>query len=295
MGRFSPDEARTTAQRLIRLRDEGHFEPSWLHAYGGRLDATLAVLEALTLAAPEAFTAEKRDALAWILSTRPSWNTWHVEAETAAALRALALVGAPPEEVASRVVVKLDGVVVRTAAIDPKDPFLSAASLAHLELGRHLPAGVHVVEVSYDGKLRPTASLVSRWWDRGTRGPVSSNGVTVAAKCTGRVRVDGLATLTLNITGSSIGGGSLILGPSGLLEVDYAALASRTGWGRPILGVRSTERGLELQVSPDAKSFEFAVPLRAVRRGSGRWPALAWVGRVDAEPRVIDPGDLVVE
>ena len=297
LGEIEADQAGRVAQRLVRRRDEDHFEPSWFHAYGGRVDTTLAVLEALQLADPNGHLAEKRDALAWILSTRPSWGAWHNEAGTAAALRAIALVGGAPDEVASTVVVKLDGKVVHTAHLDPKDPMLSAASLAHLDLGTHIKPGRHVVEVLYNGKLRPAVSVTSRFWHTGKSGPASGNGVTLGAIGQNSVKAGKDAALQLDVTGGRIAGGTLVIGHSGLLELDLAALGSISGRGRPIAEVRATERGLELLVASDATAVHVALPFHASRRGRGYWPVVAWFARGSrqAEPLVVDPGRLLVD
>jgi hypothetical protein len=282
LGKMPPEDVRQIAQRLLGQRDQGHFEPSWFHAYSGRLDATLAVLQALQLADPAGFTAEKRDALAWILSTRPSWSTWHAQAETAAALRALDLVGAPPAEVPSRIVVKLDGDLVRTVEVDPKDPFLSAASLAHLDLAKHLRPGQHVVEVVYDGRLRPAVGVVSRFWDPGTRDALTARGATIRVKALSQVQAGKEATLELELSGERVAGGTVVLGASGLLEVDFGELGKLIGPGRTIEAVRATERGIELLVGAPGT---VRVPMRTIRRGNGHWPAAGWLGR--------DGGDVV--
>jgi hypothetical protein len=295
LGKIPPDQARLIAERLVRQRDQGHFEPSWFHAYGGRLDATLAVLESLQLADPAGFAAEKRDALAWILSTRPSWSTWHAQAETAAALRALALVGAPPAEVASRIWVKLDGALVRTVDIDPKDPFLSAASLAHLDLGEHLRPGQHTVEVTYDGQLRPAVSVVSRVWNPGIPGVLTAKGATIRVKAPGQVQAGTGAALELELAGERLAGGTIVLGASGLLEVDYGELGKLIGPGRAIESVRATERGIELLVGARAAAATVRVPMTATRRGNGHWPAVGWVGRGgDDVGAVVDAGEVGV-
>jgi MG2 domain/Alpha-2-macroglobulin family len=112
LGRLDATAAGPLVDRMIAMRDEAHWEPSWVHAFAGRVDATLAVLEALQLADPAGRQADKRDALGWILATRGSWGAWHAPAATAAALRAIALVGAAPEETAATMVVRLDGQLV---------------------------------------------------------------------------------------------------------------------------------------------------------------------------------------
>ncbi|HZO14660.1 MAG TPA: alpha-2-macroglobulin family protein, partial [Polyangiaceae bacterium] len=292
LGKITPANARRIAARLLRERDEGHVEPSWFHAYGGRVDATLAVLEALELADATGFAAEKRDALSWILSTRPSWGDWHNEAGTTAALRALALVGAAPSEVKGSVVVKLDGKIVHRADVDPKDPWLSTASLAHLDLGRHLRAGRHQVEISYSGALRPAVSLTSRFWHKGKAGEASSKGATLKVDGPHTVARGASATLHVKASGERVAGGTIVIGHSGLLDLDMGALSAMTGRGRTISALRTTERGLELRIAPSAKDVRLALPYHAIRSGRGHLPTIAWFGR--SQPLVVDVGKLVV-
>ena len=63
-------------------------------------------------------------------------NMYSNERGTAAAIRALMSVGAAPREVASTVTVELDGKVIETVKVDPKDPLKSTMALAHLDLER---------------------------------------------------------------------------------------------------------------------------------------------------------------
>ena len=60
--------------------------------------------------------------------------------------------------------VVIDGEVVRTVAIDPSDPFLSAAELRALDLTQYVGPGEHTLEVRYGGRLDPDVSVITTRW-----------------------------------------------------------------------------------------------------------------------------------
>jgi hypothetical protein len=83
---------------------------------------------------------------------------------TAAAVRALLDLGSGTREVASSLVVRVNGREAARVAVDPADPFLSAASLRHVDLTALLAPGANEVEVAYDGALRASVVLETRQW-----------------------------------------------------------------------------------------------------------------------------------
>jgi hypothetical protein len=161
------DSARLTqaAQRLDDLRQEGHWEPSWFNAYGGTIEATVTVLEVFQALGGDWLASAERDAVRYLLSTRDEWGGWHNPRGTAAAIRGLLILDPGGIEVASSVVVRVDGEEVARVAIDPSDPFLSAVSLRALDLSAFARAGTHSVEVAYDGRLEPDVRVVMRHWE----------------------------------------------------------------------------------------------------------------------------------
>jgi hypothetical protein len=154
------------AKRLVTLRDEAYWEPSWFNAFGGTIEATAASMELLATLDAEKFELELRRSLEYILSTQESFGAWHNARGTAAAIRALLLVPPTKKEIASKVVVSVNGKVVREVEIDPDDPFMSAVSLRMVELSPYLGKGDNEVKVTYDGNLEAPVSLtITKWGD----------------------------------------------------------------------------------------------------------------------------------
>ncbi len=150
---------------LLTLKRDGYWEPHWYHAYGGMVELNARILELLRSVNKPENAAVEYEIVAWLLSTREAWGAWHNEIGTANAVRALLAAGAGARaEKASTVTVRVNGEAVRTVAIRPDDPFLSAASLRFVELTRFLKAGVNEVEVVYDGNLQAPVTLELQQW-----------------------------------------------------------------------------------------------------------------------------------
>jgi len=189
----------------------------------------------------------------------------------------------------------VDGKRVREVTIDAKDPLGSVLALGRLDVGSW-SAGRHVVEVRWDRGTAPVASLVTRTW-QGARGSEAAGaGAQLRAPAVGEVRLGREATLDVELSGKRLGGATIRLARSGLVELDMVRLGARVGRGRPIADVRVREDAIELRLGPDARSRTLSLPIRAVRRGVGRWPAIALVvrGRNASGPIVVDPGPLTV-
>ena len=159
------DQLRGAARRLAALRSQGHWEPSWFHAYGGTIEATVITLEVLRHYDPEGFELVKRDALRYLLSTAEAWGDWHNARGTAWAIRGLLGAGAGAEEVASTVSVVVEGETVSSVVIDPEDPFLSSAPLWAFDLTPSLVDGAQQVELRYDGALEPWVRIDVQHWE----------------------------------------------------------------------------------------------------------------------------------
>ncbi|MBH23235.1 MAG: hypothetical protein CMH57_02000 [Myxococcales bacterium] len=269
--------ALAVVKNLLTQRDRGHWEPSWFHAYGGNIEATVAMLQAMQQIDPDGLQAEKRDALRYILATRDAWGQWHNERGTAAALRALLLVGGGLDEVPGVITVKLDGEVIKTVKVDPADPFLSAVNLSHLTLGEGLKPGKHVVTVDYDGRLSPSVALVTRTWRAATARRGSAHGLEVSAQGAAAMKVGQEARLSLTIASPEPQGAArLVIGPSSLVEVDLAQLSRAEQ--KAVTGARLTSRGVELDVLA-GKGGTVQIPVRAVGLGEGAWPTVSLESR----------------
>jgi hypothetical protein len=249
----------------------GYWEPSWFHAWGGRIEATRGAIELLATVAPGTYDADLHDAVNFLLSTRPSWGAWHNAWGTAAAIEGLTFLDpTPPEKANANVAIAVDGQVVKTVAIDPTDPFTSAASLRAVDLSPFISVGTHTVKVAYDGALSVPASIVVHRW---THEKVESFGLKIErALSTNDTTAGATVTETLTLT-SDVARNEVIVeipAASGL-DVDVKALESLVR-AKAIVGWR---QGASLVVSLQgvkAGTTTLKVPYFAARRGSFALP-----------------------
>ena len=170
---------------LLELKRSGYWEPHWYHAYGGNVELNAEILALLEKLKPDHYESAKREIITWLLSTREAWGAWHNEAGTVHAVRALLRAGAGQiQEKASTVQVRVNGRVVRKVAVDPADPFLSAARLRYLELTGYMKSGANQVTVSYDGNLTIPVLLETRQWKQGTSTAMQHAGPGLTVKRT---------------------------------------------------------------------------------------------------------------
>ncbi|MEM1415547.1 MAG: MG2 domain-containing protein [Myxococcota bacterium] len=156
------DVARSAARRLERIDRLVHWEPGWFEAYGGRIEAAYATLRVLDDLDDARFETARREALRFLLSTRPAWGRWHNARSTAYAIRALLLLEPAPEGDEGTIVVLMDGEELRRVEVSSRDLYATALALREVEL----PArpGTRRVEVRWDGSLRARVDLrVERW------------------------------------------------------------------------------------------------------------------------------------
>jgi hypothetical protein len=272
LGALDRDAARRTIRRLVDLRDRGHWEPTWFHAYGGGVEATVAMIVAMKTVDPEGFAAQLRDATRWLLATRDAWGLWHNERGTAAAITGLLAHGALPHEIAGTVTVRLDGREVERIAVDPADPFMSTIALAHLTLSDALEPGPHSIEVEYDGALEPAVELVTTRWLPGTSrtaqgGPGGAERIDV----TGPTRLGVGETGTIQIRWRLADAnriGTVLVPTTAALEIDLADLERTIGSTDGPADVRVTEHGLSLLVSPGRDHGTMRIPVIGRRPGT---------------------------
>ena len=272
VGSLDRDSAKRAIRRLLDLRDRGHWEPTWFHAYGGNIEATVAMIVAMTTIDADGFAAELRDAMRWLLATRDAWGLWHNERGTAAAIAGLLAHGPLPTEVAGDVTVRVDGREVERVAVDPADPFLSTVKLAHLTLSDALAPGQHTVEVEYGGALEPSIELVTTRWlpatDRTARGgPTGADGLDVTAPKS--LGVGETGTVEIAWTLGEQRTGTVLVPGTAALEVDLAALDRTIGAPDGPADVRITEHGLSLLVAPGQTRGTLRLPIVGRRSGTG--------------------------
>ncbi|MBI2393139.1 MAG: hypothetical protein HYV09_26375 [Deltaproteobacteria bacterium] len=277
------DDVEQGIKSLLGSYRGGYWEPSWFHAWGGRIEATRGVIELLTTVTPGAFEADLHDAVNFVLSTRPSWGAWHNAWGTAAAIEALTFLDpTPPEKDGATVSVSVDGKVVRTVKIDPDDPFVSAASLRTVDLSAFLTTGKHEVRVAYDGNLTAPSTVTIRRF-----GParVESFGLKVERALTA-ASVDAGATTTATIKVTST-----VARPEITVTVPLAAGIAADGRALEALVKSGAIAGFREagslvislhDVKPGTK--ELKVPLVAARKGTFTLaPVRAVVPRAPAE------------
>jgi uncharacterized protein YfaS (alpha-2-macroglobulin family) len=73
--------------------------------------------------------------------------------------------------------VEVNGKPAAAVDIDPKDPFMSAVSMRHVDLTSYMSEGKNSVKVTYDGKLSAPVLLEARQW--GLPGQGDRGGVTL--------------------------------------------------------------------------------------------------------------------
>jgi hypothetical protein len=161
----SADRTLRAAERLVQLGEESHWEPSWFNAYGGVIEATVVTLSVLQATEFPRLDLVRRSAVRQLMSTASSLGDWHNAAGSAWLIRGLALVSTAgtPDTVERTLTVTAGGEVVAEVVVDPRDPFLSTASLALVDLAEHL-ADASEVTVAFDGDLKPAISLVETKW-----------------------------------------------------------------------------------------------------------------------------------
>lgn len=264
----------------------GYWEPSWFHAWGGRLEATRGVIELLTTAAPGAFDAELHDAVEFVLSTRPSWGAWHNAWGTAAAIEALTFLDpTPAEKDGATVSVMVDGAVVRTVKLAADDPFVSAASLRAVDLTSYLGVGRHEVRVAYDGNLTAPSSVTVRRWN--DKAKVEGFGLKIE-RALSAVSIDAGSSTTVSVkvtTDVARAEVTLTVPLAAGMSVDRRALESmvRDGQlagfyesGSLVLALHDLKPGQKKLELPVIAGRKGAFTLGPIRASVPRSPAEAW-------------------
>jgi hypothetical protein len=292
-------EAKATIDTLRAVRDRAHWEPSWFHAYGGRVEATTAMIGAMVATDPVGYAVEIRDAMNWVLSTRDAWGQWHNERGTTSALRALLLL--PPAAQASdgELIVTLDGREIKRVALSAADPFMSAPELGHLTLASALTPGDHEVTVRYTGKMDIPLQLFARTWSEAPAARATQGGHELAARARPSLNITQTESLVIDL---SMAAGhkpaTLRIAPGSLLDVDLAALGAlveRT----PALVDWHVSQG-EVIVELDGKLDKIAIelPMIAVRSGTGVWPTVSLQemgGAPGAQALMVSAGPITVK
>lgn len=278
------DDVEGGIKALLGSYRGGYWEPSWFHAWGGRIEATRGVIELLTTVTPGAFETELHDAVSFILSTRPSWGAWHNAWGTAAAIEALTFLDpTPPEKADASVAVSVDGKVVRTVKLDPDDPFVSAAALRAVDLSSFLTVGKHEVRVAYDGNLGAPASITLKRWNSNAR--IEGLGLKLErALSAASINAGATTTASIKVTSTVARAEVTMTVPLAAgITPDRVALEAMVRDGT-IAGFREgTSLAISLHNLPIGTK-EVKVPLIAARRGTfALGPVRAFVPRSSAE------------
>jgi len=276
------------ADRLDRLRHEGHWEPNWFHAYGGTIETTVAALHVYELLSPGGRDPRVRNAVQALMSTREGWGGWRNPHGTAAALRALSMVGAFGEEIPSTVEVRVGGETVASVAIDPADPTLSARELLFLELPEASAPGSHEVEIHYDGALEPVVQWRTRVWRAADASPAASSELQVSLS-EDAVHVGARVSLSVAAAAPEGSPATLRVAYPSFLPVDHDEMATLVAQGA-VLGYRTDDgHTLVVDLPPTGGSTSDAglrldLPFRGVRSGTSEGFAVQLVaGEVQRE------------
>ena len=296
MGALDAPSARAAISKLLSARDDKHWEPSWFHSHAGRVDATAAMIEAMVALDKDAWAAEIRDAVSWVLSTRESWGMWHSEHATAAAVRALNAANPTALDYSGTLTVKLDGKLVRTLSLGKQDPFMDALALQHLALGSGLDKGKHSVEVAFDGQPLQATLTHRHWSELPARPEVSAAGYTLAATTTAKTLALGQsAQLNIKLERPATRALSLLhIAPSSLLALDTAALIAAVEASPTLTDLVLTEEGARITLLPWAASTTtLKLAVTAARAGQGAWPSVS-VESMDEVLFSVSAGELSV-
>ena len=262
---------------LLELKREGYWEPHWYHAYGGTVELNAQILALLDQLKPNHYDALRREIITYLLSTREAWGAWHNEAGTVHAVRALLQAGAGAvEEKASRVEIKVNGRTMRKIAVDPADPFLSAAGLRHVEVTALLHQGINEIEVIYDGSLSVPVMMEIKRWRRKSAGMVpASPGLGVKRIAPTKVSLGDPVPVTLKISADRMARMVRVVDslPS-ILKADVKSLEALVKKGS-ISGFEIGDDSIAMIVPLVEKGIELTYTTSAVRSGTATHPGTA--------------------
>lgn len=283
--------ARRVIDRLRQRRDAGRWEPSWFHAFGGKVEATSAMIHAMLATDPKGYQADLRDAADYLLATRESMGAWHNERATSAALRALLRLH-PTRPTTGTITVKLDGRTVRRVQLDRDTPFAAALALASVELPLNT-RDAHRLQVEATGGLRPSVTLRRRDYapfDARQRRASS----TLVASAPSTVKAGNATSLTISLKRAATAHTATLTLPldRALLTPDLPALARHVEADPHILRYTLDAQGLHLELRPDTRALSIPIPLRARRAGKGAWPTVLL--HDGATVRTASPGALSI-
>ena len=269
-------EAITLVKNLQRTRDKNHWEPSWFHAYSGRIEATTAMISLMSQLDPQGFAIDIRDALNWVLSTREAWGQWHNERGTTAALRALLIANPQHQTTDGVLTITLDGKTIRQLKLSAKDPFMSAPELQHISLGQALPPGQHTVEVSFDGAMQiPVKLFTQTTQNTPSTSSASAHGYSIKASAPSTLTQGQDATLTLAMTTPKTHGPlAIAIANNGLLEIDAPAMQQLVDDNEDIYAWSLSEHQILLELSPLMSKTNIKLPFKVTRTGQGVWPSV---------------------
>jgi hypothetical protein len=280
-GRLNKDlekKLKAAAKKLIKLREEAYWEPSWFNAFGGTIEATVAAMAFMYRLDRDGYEAELRRSVQYILSTQESFGAWHNARGTAAAIRGLLLMPPTEKEIPSTVSVLVNGELAARVDIDPEDPYLSAVNLRQVEITKYLKTGDNKVEVHYDGNLKAPVTLhLEKWSEKKAFSAVRQKNapdVKVYRTYAGEGKKEGAPVdVTLEVEVKDLSGPLIVKEPlPSNAQVESASLDRLMDEGK-VSGYELESNAVVFYLAPDKEgTISFSYRLETLRRGTCMQP-----------------------
>lgn len=272
---LSKAETGRLLDELMTQRVQGHWESSWFHVLGGQIELNAAMISLIHAVDPKLYVTQQREALDYILKTQPLWGSWHNERGSSAALRALALVGKPPESLKGQVSVLWRGQEIKRVELGEKDPFMSTLELAALDLPTPDPTQGGELEVRVKGLSQPQVAVHRKVWPKADARAAASDGalsLKVSAKPKS-LSVGQRGELVVELKGRGLR--RIGVSRSALMELDLTLLNVLIAQIDGVIRYHVDRDVVWIDVFMREERLELKLPIVAKREGVGRWPTIS--------------------
>lgn len=272
---LSKAESGRLLDALMAQRVQGHWESSWFHVLGGQIELNAAMISLIHAVDPKGYLTQQREALDYILKTQHLWGSWHNERGSSAALRALALVGKPPQALKGQVRVLWRGQELKRVELGGKDPFMSTLELAALELPSLDPTQGGELEVRVTGASQPQVMVHRQVWPKAAARAAASaadSSLKVLAKPSA-LSVGARGELVLEIKGRGLR--RIGVSRSALVTLDLEQLNELVAQTYGVIRYHVERDVVWIDVFMRQERLELKLPIVAKRAGVGRWPTIS--------------------